>query len=99
MSRRRIGLSRYLGNVIDDTRDFLDDVIDRTNDFEHDLRDTDDDEDRRRDRRRGDDRRRSEYARREDLEQLYDKLDGLAAKLDRLGSSSEPARSESRSGA
>lgn len=57
-TRRRVGLSRYLGNIVDDTRDFLDDVLDLVNEVEHDLRDTDDHD--RRDRRRapGRDRRR-----------------------------------------
>jgi polyhydroxyalkanoate synthesis regulator phasin len=39
-SGRRIGLTKFIGNIVDDTKDFIDDVLDRARDAERDLRDT-----------------------------------------------------------
>jgi polyhydroxyalkanoate synthesis regulator phasin len=51
---RRSGIVKYLGNIVDDTKDLVDDLLDRGRDVEHDLRGTarrtferdDEDEDR-----------------------------------------------------
>jgi Ran GTPase-activating protein (RanGAP) involved in mRNA processing and transport len=40
MARKRTGLVRYIGNVVDDTKDFVDDVLDRGREIEHDVRQT-----------------------------------------------------------
>jgi ABC-type transporter Mla subunit MlaD len=39
-TRRRSGVVKYLGNIIDDTKDLVDDLLDRARDIEHDVRDT-----------------------------------------------------------
>ncbi|MBC2878036.1 MULTISPECIES: hypothetical protein [Streptomyces] len=36
--RRRSGLIRFIGDVIDDAKDFTDDCLDRARDLEYDLR-------------------------------------------------------------
>jgi polyhydroxyalkanoate synthesis regulator phasin len=50
MARRKNTLTRFLEDIIDDTKDFVDDLVDRAKDAEDDLRDAaksavDDDED------------------------------------------------------
>lgn len=40
MTRKRTGIVRYIGNVVDDTKDFIDDCLDRGRDVEHDMRHT-----------------------------------------------------------
>lgn len=85
-SKRRTGIVRYLGNIVDETKDLVDDLLDRGRDLEHDLRDTarkafdyeDDDED--------------DSVRRE-LAALRCALTSLTAKVDELaGRKSEPAQ-------
>ena len=39
-SKRRTGIVKYLGNVLDETKDLVDDMLDRARDVEHDMRDT-----------------------------------------------------------
>ncbi|WP_158894029.1 hypothetical protein [Amycolatopsis anabasis] len=39
-TKRRTGIIKYLGNMIDDTKDLVDDILDRARDVEHDVRDT-----------------------------------------------------------
>ncbi|MFD0385827.1 hypothetical protein ACFQ2B_36115 [Streptomyces stramineus] len=36
--RRRSGLIRFIGDVLDDAKDFTDECLDRARDLEHDLR-------------------------------------------------------------
>ncbi|SER13244.1 hypothetical protein SAMN05216188_10834 [Lentzea xinjiangensis] len=50
--RQRRGIIRFLGNIVDDTKDMVDDMLDRARDVEQDLRstarealDTDDEDD------------------------------------------------------
>src|SRR4051812_31525732 len=50
MARRKNTVTRFLEDIIDDTKDFVDDLLDRAKDAEEDLRDAvknvvDDDED------------------------------------------------------
>ncbi|MEV0675200.1 hypothetical protein AB0I60_01625 [Actinosynnema sp. NPDC050436] len=71
--RNGIGFFRYLGDVVDDTKDFVDDILDR---------DDDDSYDGRRERLEQDDR----AAIHRDLRALKTSLDELSAKLDQLGS-------------
>lgn len=83
-TRRRRGLTGYIGNIVDDTKDFVDDMLDRARDAEHDTRETatklvrneDGDEDE------------------EDLRTLKNELDSLAEKLgelDRVQRRQQPA--------
>jgi polyhydroxyalkanoate synthesis regulator phasin len=49
MAKRKNTLTRFLEDIVDDTKDFVDDVLDRAKDLETDMRDavqdvTDDDE-------------------------------------------------------
>jgi len=77
---RRTGITKFLGNVIDDTKEFVDDVLDRTRDAERDLRDTarralrydDDDEDEQ-----------------QDIEALKAELDQLAEKIAALSAAQQ----------
>jgi polyhydroxyalkanoate synthesis regulator phasin len=75
---KRTGITRFLGNIVDDTKEFIDDVLDRTRDTEHDLRDTA--------------RRLLRYDeedenKKQDIETLKDELDQLAEKITALSSS------------
>jgi polyhydroxyalkanoate synthesis regulator phasin len=77
MGSRRRGntFSRFLEDIVDDTKDFVDDLIDRAKDVEEDAKDAvvdlvDDDDD--------DDRDTSEAA------ALRKQLDELRAKIDQL---------------
>lgn len=85
---KRIGLTRFLGNLIDDTKDFVDDVLDRGDEVERDLRSTarrtfrDDDRDDDRDEHRDD---------REELAALRERLDELADKVSRLSATGDRA--------
>jgi hypothetical protein len=50
MARRKNSVTRWIGDMVDDTKDFVDDLIDRAKDVEEDVRDAvkkavDDDED------------------------------------------------------
>ncbi|MFI0743435.1 hypothetical protein ACH4PU_36005 [Streptomyces sp. NPDC021100] len=36
--RRRTGITRFIGNVLDDAKDFTDECLDRARDLEHDVR-------------------------------------------------------------
>ncbi|MGW5531876.1 hypothetical protein [Streptomyces xanthochromogenes] len=38
MSRRRTGIARFVGKVLDETKTFADDILDRATDLEHDVR-------------------------------------------------------------
>lgn len=75
--RRRSGITGYLGNIADDTKDFVDDMLDRARDTEHDMRDTatrlvryeDDDEQEEVDLQ----------SLKEDLQRLGEKIEKLAA--------------------
>ncbi|MBW4717311.1 hypothetical protein [Saccharothrix obliqua] len=83
----RPGLTRFLGNLVDDTKDFIDDVLDRGGEVERDLRGTArrtfrEDE---RDPARGRDDR-------QELALLREQLDELAEKISRLSSAEEQAR-------
>ncbi|MCE6998362.1 hypothetical protein LZG04_26705 [Saccharothrix sp. S26] len=86
----RVGLTRFLGNLVDDTKDFIDDVLDRGDEVERDLRGTarrtfrEDERDRDdRDAARGRDDDRQELA------LLREQLDELAEKISRLSSAEE----------
>lgn len=39
-ARKRNGIIGYLGNIVDDTKEYIDDVLDRGHDVDHDLRST-----------------------------------------------------------
>ncbi|WP_414937143.1 hypothetical protein [Amycolatopsis sp. cmx-11-51] len=79
-SRRRNGLTGYIGNIVDDTKDFLDDLLDRGRDAEREVRDTaqkfvrDD----------------------EDIPALKEELDRLSKRLERLDRNEVTARSGSK---
>lgn len=79
---RRIGLTKFLGNLVDDTKDFVDDVLGRGDEVEQDLRGT-----ARRTLREDD---RDEH-RREDLAALREQLDELAEKVTRLSTTGDRA--------
>src|SRR5205085_75307 len=63
MARRKNTITRFLEDIVDDTKDFVDDLLDRAKDVEEDLRDAaknvvdDDDEEDDRDRSRNRNRR------------------------------------------
>jgi hypothetical protein len=86
-SGRRGGLFGYLGNVVDDTKDFVDDMLDRARDSEHDMRDTatrlvryeDDDE--------------SEDV---DLQTLKDDLKRLGERIEKLAAQQRPGQDRSQ---
>ena len=40
MSKRKNTLTRFIEDIVDDTKDFVDDILDRAKDLETDLRDT-----------------------------------------------------------
>lgn len=75
MARRRTGITRYVGNMVDNTKDFVDDVLDRSHDLEDDLRETgrraleDRDDDRNSRGRYRDDRNDRSY--RDDRDERY----------------------------
>ncbi|MFE9688008.1 hypothetical protein [Streptomyces sp. NPDC006285] len=98
MTRHRSGMSRFLHDIVDDTKDLLDDITDSLSDVEHDTRRSvsralrpDDD---RRSSRRGRDRYSDEYDRRNRRdddgyslrrpEDLETQLTGLREELHRL---------------
>ncbi|MFF1613950.1 hypothetical protein ACFVYA_39820 [Amycolatopsis sp. NPDC058278] len=86
---RRIGLTRFLGNLIDDTKDFVDDVLDRGDEVEHDLRNT------ARRTLREDDRDEDPREDQEELAALREQLNELAEKVSLLsaaGGRAEAAR-------
>ncbi len=75
MSKRKNTLTRFIEDIVDDTKDFVDDLIDRAKDVEEDVKDAvvdlaDDDE--------ADDRDAGEAA------ALRKQLDELRAKIDQL---------------
>jgi hypothetical protein len=78
--RRRTGLIGYLGNVVDDTKDYIDDVLDWGRDSARDERGSA--------RRvlRGDD---DDADLAEDIAALRDDLRELADRVERLGSDQE----------
>jgi uncharacterized protein YoxC len=43
--KRKIRVTHYLSNLIDDTKDFVDDIVDRAGRWEDDLHDEDDEHD------------------------------------------------------
>jgi outer membrane murein-binding lipoprotein Lpp len=40
MTKPRTGITKYLSNIVDETRNFLDEMVDRARDVEHDVRET-----------------------------------------------------------
>ncbi|MFI9005829.1 hypothetical protein ACIGNX_01180 [Actinosynnema sp. NPDC053489] len=74
---RRIGLFDYLGNLLDDTKDYVDDVLARGRDVEDDVRST-----TRRALRRDD-----EPDTTADIEDLRARLEELSAAVRNLGTS------------
>ena len=40
MAKRKNTLTRFIEDIVDDTKDFVDDILDRAKDLETDLRDT-----------------------------------------------------------
>lgn len=102
-TRSRPSVSRYLGNVIDETRDFLDDVLDRGYDFERGVRRSarralDERASRPRQSRRAyrfeeDDHRRYELddELRRRLGELRDELSRLSRRLDDISASQQDA--------
>jgi len=87
--RRGNSFTRFLEDIVDDTKDFVDDLIDRAKDVEEDTRDTfkdavDDDDD--------DDRDAKEAAAlRQQLAELRAKIDELTALQDKGASESTGA--------
>lgn len=82
--RKRTGIIGYLGNIADDTKEYVDDLLDRGRDVDRDVRTTArralrDDED-------------DESATADDLSALKDDLDELARKVQAL-SVAEPGHS------
>lgn len=76
MARRRTtSITRYLGNMIDDTKDLVDDMLDRAYDVEKQVRPTRNDEDD--DRDSGPSEREMAQLR-ASLAALTDKVDALA---------------------
>lgn len=85
-STKRTGITKFLGNIIDDTKEFVDDVLDRTRDAERDLRDT-----ARRALRYDDDD--SDGDQEQDIEALKEELDQLAEKIAALSAAQQaPSR-------
>ncbi|RKT54507.1 hypothetical protein [Saccharothrix australiensis] len=72
-SRKRTGIIGYLGNIVDDTKEYLDDVLDRGHEIDHDLRRT-----TRRAFRGEDDTADDVAALREELDELAGRLEELA---------------------
>ena len=77
MAKRKNTLTRFLEDIVDDTKDFVDDLIDRAKDVEEDTKDAvvdlvEDDDDE------ADDRDATEAA------ALRKQLDELRAKIDQL---------------
>ncbi len=73
-SRKRTGIIGYLGNIADDTKDYVDDMLDRGREVDRDLRSTarrtlrdDEDEDEN-----------------DDIDALRDELDELTKRVERL---------------
>jgi hypothetical protein len=76
-TRQRRGMIKFLGNIVDDTKDVVDDLLDRARDVERDLRstarktlDTDDEDD--------------EVPATDDIASLQAALAELSAKVDQL---------------
>ncbi|CCH30644.1 hypothetical protein ABZ816_00070 [Actinosynnema sp. NPDC047251] len=69
--RNGVGFFRYLGDVVDDTKDFVDDILDRDGDSYNGIRGGLEQDDR--------------SAIHRDLQALKTSLDELSAKLDQLG--------------
>jgi hypothetical protein len=82
---KRTGVAKFLGNIVDDTKEFVDDVLDRTRDAEKDLRDA-----ARRALRYDDDDEQEQ-----DIEALKEELDQLTEKIAAL-SSAQPEQSRPR---
>ncbi|MEV0681815.1 hypothetical protein AB0I60_35380 [Actinosynnema sp. NPDC050436] len=88
-SRKRSGIIGYLGNIVDDTKEYIDDVLDRGHDVDHDVRST------ARRALHGDDSDATEdiTALRSELDELIERVEQLAGA--QSGSSSPGAKKSS----
>jgi len=75
--RRRVSVAGFIGDLVDDTKEFVDDLLDR------------DDDDRDPDRRAT--RRPARHDDGQDLAELRDELDQLGRRIERL-TQAQPAR-------